>query len=175
QPAMLEIAQPAVDELGRGRRGAGSEIVLLDQKHAQPPAGGVAGDPGAVDAAADDREIERVHRFAPGAAWRGTCRWATVRSVALTRAKSPAPIARRKTGVTALMAHAAKAQNPILPTLPAVPARMMRERSTGETDGLSRPPRHRHRRDRRARHRGGEDPGRGRGGLPRALHPPRRT
>ncbi len=55
KPAVLEIAQAAVDELGRGRRGAGGEVVLLDQQHAQAAAGGVARDAGAVDAAADNR------------------------------------------------------------------------------------------------------------------------
>ena len=44
EPAVLEIAQPAVDQLGRGRGGAGREIVLLDQQHPEPAAGGVAGD-----------------------------------------------------------------------------------------------------------------------------------
>ena len=59
--AVLEIAQAAVDQLGRGRRGAGGEVVLLDQQHAQAAAGGVARDPGAVDAAADDGEVEVGH------------------------------------------------------------------------------------------------------------------
>ena len=61
EPSLLEIAQAPVDELGGGRRRAGREIVLLDQQNAQAPAGGVAGDPGAVDAAADDGEIEVGH------------------------------------------------------------------------------------------------------------------
>ena len=59
--AVLEIAQAAVDELGRGRRGARAEVVLLQQQHAQAPAGGVARDAGAVDAAADDGEIVVGH------------------------------------------------------------------------------------------------------------------
>ncbi len=58
---MLEIAKAAVDQLGRGRGGAGGEIVLLDQQHAQAAAGGVAGNPRAVDAAADDGEVEVGH------------------------------------------------------------------------------------------------------------------
>ena len=61
EPAVLEIAQAAVDQLGGGRRGAGREVVLLDQQHAKTAAGGVAGDAGAVDAAADDGEIEIRH------------------------------------------------------------------------------------------------------------------
>ena len=59
--AVLEIAQAAVDQLGRGRRGAGGEVVLLEQQHAQAAAGGVARDAGAVDAAADDGEIVVGH------------------------------------------------------------------------------------------------------------------
>ena len=50
-----------MDQLGGGRRGAGGEIVLLDQQHAQAAAGGVARDAGAVDAAADDGEIVVGH------------------------------------------------------------------------------------------------------------------
>ena len=59
--ALLEIAQAAVNKLRRRRRGAGGEIVLLDQDDAKAAAGGVAGDAGAVDAAADNREIEVGH------------------------------------------------------------------------------------------------------------------
>ena len=61
QRAMLEIAQPAMDQLGRGRRGARAEVVLLQQQHAQAAAGGVARDAGAVDAAADDGEVVVGH------------------------------------------------------------------------------------------------------------------
>ena len=49
-----------MDELGRGGRGAGGEIVLLDQQNAQAPAGGVAGNPGAIDAAADNGEVKHA-------------------------------------------------------------------------------------------------------------------
>ncbi len=59
--AVLEIAQAAMDQLGGGRGGAGGEIVHLDQQHAQAAAGGVAGEAGAVDAAADDGEVEVGH------------------------------------------------------------------------------------------------------------------
>jgi len=59
--ALLEVAQPAMDHLGGGRGRAGSEVVHLDQQHAQAAAGGVAGDPGSVDAAADDGEVEVGH------------------------------------------------------------------------------------------------------------------
>ena len=82
EPAVLEIAQPAMDQLGGGGRRAGGEIVLLDQEDAQPPAGRIARDAGAVDASAHDGKIEIRHagpapgpvaargfpRFAPGAA-----------------------------------------------------------------------------------------------------------
>ena len=55
---MLEVAQPAMDELGGGRRSAGGEVVLLDQQDAQPAAGGIARDAGPVDAAANDGKVE---------------------------------------------------------------------------------------------------------------------
>jgi hypothetical protein len=58
---VLEIAQPAVDQLGRGGRGTGGKIVLLDKQYTQPAAGGVAGDAGAIDAPADNGEIEIDH------------------------------------------------------------------------------------------------------------------
>ena len=54
---VLEVAQSAVDELGAPLRRRGREVVLLDEEHRQAAARGVAGDPGAVDAAADDEEI----------------------------------------------------------------------------------------------------------------------
>src|SRR5689334_8885576 len=49
-----------MDELGAGGGGGAGEIVLLDQQDAEAAAGGVAGDPGPVDAAADDQEIDDV-------------------------------------------------------------------------------------------------------------------
>ena len=55
---VLEVPEAAVDELGAPRRGRGSEIVLLDQEHRQAAPGGVARDPGAVDAAADNEQVE---------------------------------------------------------------------------------------------------------------------
>ena len=59
--SVLEVAQPAMDELGGGRRSAGGEVALLDQQHLEAAAGGIARDAGAVDAAADDGEIEFGH------------------------------------------------------------------------------------------------------------------
>ncbi len=54
---VLQIPQAPVDELGRGRRGARSEVVLLDEQHSEAPAGGVAGYAGTVDAAADNQQV----------------------------------------------------------------------------------------------------------------------
>ncbi len=59
--ALREIAQPAMDQLGRGRRGAGGEIVLLDQQDLEAASGGIARNADAVDAAPDDGEIEVRH------------------------------------------------------------------------------------------------------------------
>ena len=53
----LEIAKPAMDQLGAGGRGMGGKIVLLAQGHRQAAPGGVAGDARAVDPAADDKQI----------------------------------------------------------------------------------------------------------------------
>jgi hypothetical protein len=57
---MLEITQPAMDELGGGRGRAAGEIVALGERDGEAAAGGVARDPGAVDAAADDEKIDLV-------------------------------------------------------------------------------------------------------------------
>ena len=59
--AVLQIAQAAMDQLRRRRRRAGRKVVLLDQHDLQPAPGSVARDAGAVDAAADDSEIEIGH------------------------------------------------------------------------------------------------------------------
>ena len=58
--ALLEVAQAAVDELGALRRRAAGEVVGLDEGRAQAPGGGVEGDAGAGDAAADDEHVERL-------------------------------------------------------------------------------------------------------------------
>ena len=55
---VLEIAQAAVDQLGAPLRGGRREVVLLGQQHREAAARGIARDAGAVDAAADDEEIE---------------------------------------------------------------------------------------------------------------------
>ena len=54
---VLEIAQAAMDQLGRGRGRAAGKIALLAQEHRQAAAGGIAGDAAAVDAAADDGDV----------------------------------------------------------------------------------------------------------------------
>src|SRR6185437_10711272 len=56
----LELAQAAMDQLGRGRRGGGSIIALLGEHHLQPAAGGVASHGRAVNAAADDENVEAL-------------------------------------------------------------------------------------------------------------------
>ena len=58
--ALLQVAQAAVDELGALRRRAAGEVVALDERRAQAPRGGVEGDAGAGDAAADDEHVERL-------------------------------------------------------------------------------------------------------------------
>ena len=65
--AHLEVAQPAVDELARGARGAGREVARLDEPDAQPARGGVerrarAGDPAADDERSSSPEAERLER-----------------------------------------------------------------------------------------------------------------
>ena len=54
---MLKVAQPAVDQLGRGGTGALGQIARLEQQHPRPAPGGIAGDSGSVDPAADHRQV----------------------------------------------------------------------------------------------------------------------
>ena len=54
---VLEIAQPAMNELGAGRGSVGGEIVLLAEQDRETASRGIARDAGAVDAAADDQKI----------------------------------------------------------------------------------------------------------------------
>lgn len=56
---ILKVALPAVKELGRGGRGALRKVTLFGQGYGQATASGVTGDAAAIDAAADDRDIER--------------------------------------------------------------------------------------------------------------------
>jgi hypothetical protein len=55
--AVLEVAQPAVDELGRLRRRARGEVVALDEQRAQASRGGVEGDAHARDATPDHQHV----------------------------------------------------------------------------------------------------------------------
>ncbi len=55
--AIFEVAQAAVNELGGRRRGGAGEIAGLGEEDAEAPAGGVAGNAAAVDAAADDGDV----------------------------------------------------------------------------------------------------------------------
>ncbi len=60
---MLEIAQAAMDELGRGRgRGAGI-VAALGEHDLQPAPGGVARHRRAMNAAADDEEIDALRQM----------------------------------------------------------------------------------------------------------------
>src|SRR5689334_8363649 len=54
---IFEIAQAAVNELGRGRGGRAGEVALVAKENRKPAPGRVAGDPATVDAAADDGEV----------------------------------------------------------------------------------------------------------------------
>ena len=57
---VLQVAQAAVDELGRAARRAGGVVGALDERDAVAARGGVERDAGARDAAADDDEVERL-------------------------------------------------------------------------------------------------------------------
>ena len=58
--AVLEVAQAAMDQLGRGRGGGAGEVALFDEQHGEAAPGGVAGNAAPVDAAADDGKVERL-------------------------------------------------------------------------------------------------------------------
>jgi hypothetical protein len=49
-----------VNELGAGGGGGGSEVRLFHECDLEATAGGVAGDTGAIDSAADDQEVDIV-------------------------------------------------------------------------------------------------------------------
>jgi len=61
---VLQITKPAVDQLRRGRGGAGGEVVLLTQEDGEAPSGGLAGDPATVDPTAHDGNVEAALRCA---------------------------------------------------------------------------------------------------------------
>ena len=54
----LQIAQPAVDGLEMIEGGRGAEVAALDQRHRQPALRGVVRGREAIDAAADDEQVE---------------------------------------------------------------------------------------------------------------------
>ena len=56
----LQVAQAAVEQLGRPGRGAGGQVSRLDQGHGQPAGDRVERGAGADDAAADDHHVERL-------------------------------------------------------------------------------------------------------------------
>ena len=59
---VLQVAQAAVDELGRARRRPAREVGALDQRDRVPARGGVQRDAGAGDPAADHEHVERLGR-----------------------------------------------------------------------------------------------------------------
>src|SRR6185503_1395481 len=56
--ALLEVAEPTVDELRGAARGPAGEIAALDQRGSEPAHRRVTRDAGPVDAAADDEQVE---------------------------------------------------------------------------------------------------------------------
>jgi len=56
--ALLQVAQPAVHQLGALRRGARGKVAAVDQGGAQAPGSGVEGDAGAGDTAPDHHQVE---------------------------------------------------------------------------------------------------------------------
>src|SRR5262249_8250402 len=55
----LEIAQPAVDQLGRARGGAGGEVALLEERDGRAAERQVARDAGPSHASTNDDGVER--------------------------------------------------------------------------------------------------------------------
>ena len=66
---VLEVAQPAVDELARAARGARGVVGALEQGDAVAATGGVERHPGSRDPAADHGDIEAL----PGECFEGLC------------------------------------------------------------------------------------------------------
>ncbi len=63
--AVLEVAKPAMNQLGAGRRGMRAEIVLLAQQDVEAAPGRVPGDARTVDAAADDEQVDCLRLRVP--------------------------------------------------------------------------------------------------------------
>jgi hypothetical protein len=66
---LLEIAQTAVDKLGRGGGRGGGEIAFLAEKNRKAAAGGIASNAATVDATADDGKIENLTQHSAPRAW----------------------------------------------------------------------------------------------------------
>ncbi|MNL35345.1 hypothetical protein D3C87_1573730 [compost metagenome] len=65
---MFEIAQAAVDELGRSRRRAGGKVVHLGKRNRVSPTDRITRDAASVDAVADNEDVEDCllcHCFSP--------------------------------------------------------------------------------------------------------------
>jgi hypothetical protein len=62
QRAVFQIPQAAVNELGGCGRSAGGEIALFEKHDLQSPTGRIARNARAIDAAANNRQIEVGHR-----------------------------------------------------------------------------------------------------------------
>src|SRR5207247_11108327 len=57
---LLEVAEPAMNQLGGPARGARGEVAALDERHPEPAHRRVARDAGAVAPAAHPEDIERL-------------------------------------------------------------------------------------------------------------------
>ncbi len=64
--ALGEVAQAAVDELGRPARRAEGEVVGVDREHGEAAGDRVEGDAGAGDAEADDHHVDLAGDVRPG-------------------------------------------------------------------------------------------------------------
>src|SRR5690606_12956725 len=60
QMPLLEVAQAAMHQAARAGAGAGAEVVLLHQNGAEPAHGGIAGDAGPGNAAADHQQVRAL-------------------------------------------------------------------------------------------------------------------
>jgi len=62
---VFEIAQSTMDEAARPARGASGDIGFVEQQYLESTQGGIAGDPGAIDPAADHDDVEIRALFHP--------------------------------------------------------------------------------------------------------------